>query len=148
MKFFMYDFSWMINLSEFFHKWRNMVKFYQEFIFGIIERINMRMQISIFCHFFHHKKEFDVVLIHGIWMMCFINGTFQISSSRKYNYMQHCVIHQNNIKFYFLITKLDKMLKFAFWYTLHHVSSLMEKLRQISHLVACLILQNQQVWSL
>ena len=44
--------QWLI-LYQFFHKWRNMVKFYKEFIFGIIER---NLQISIFCHFCHQKS--------------------------------------------------------------------------------------------
>ena len=52
--------QWLI-LSQFFHKWRNMVKFSKEFIFGIIERI--KIQISTFCHLSSKKRiwcYFDV----------------------------------------------------------------------------------------
>ena len=41
---------WLI-LCRSFHKLKNIVKFYKEFIFVIIERINM--QISTFCHIGH-----------------------------------------------------------------------------------------------
>ena len=45
---------WLI-LSQFSHKWRNMVKFSKGFIFGIIERI--KMQIATLCHICHQKRE-------------------------------------------------------------------------------------------
>ena len=67
------EIHWLI-LSQFFHKWRNMVTFSKQFIFGIIER--MKMQISTFCHFCHQKREFDVILMHSMWIMCFRTGAF------------------------------------------------------------------------
>ena len=93
-------------MSQFFHKWRNIVKFSTEFIFVIIERINM--QNSTFCNFCHQKKEFDVILMHDVWMMCFTTDTFQIPKSRKYNHVQPCAIRKKDIKFFFLMTKVTK----------------------------------------
>ena len=54
------------------------MKFYKEFIFDIyiIERISM--QIWAFCYTCDRKREFDVILIHGMWIMCFATGAFQI----------------------------------------------------------------------
>ena len=69
-------------------------------IFVIIERINM--QISTFCSFCNRKREFNVILMHGM------NGAFQIHKSRKYNRMQSCVIHSNDIKFSLLMTTMIK----------------------------------------
>ena len=48
-------FNIMTNFVSVFHKWRNIVKFSKEFIFGIIERINMK--ISNFCHFVIRKQN-------------------------------------------------------------------------------------------
>ena len=96
---------WLI-LCQSFHKLKNMVKFYKEFIFVITERINM--QISSFCHTCDRKREFDVILIHGLWMMCLTTGAFRIPKSRKDNHIQSCVIHQNDIIFFFLIAKVTK----------------------------------------
>ena len=62
-----------------------------------IECINV--EILPFCRFCDQKREFDIILIHDVSMMCFTNGAFQISSGRIYNHMQSCVMHQNNIKF-------------------------------------------------
>ena len=50
------------------------MKFSKYSIFGIIQRINM--QISIFRHFYHQKKEFDVILTH--------NKAFQVIVSRYF----------------------------------------------------------------
>ena len=41
-----------------------MDNFYKEFIFGIIERINMYMQIPTFYHISHQQGEFDVILMY------------------------------------------------------------------------------------
>ena len=49
----------------------------------IIERIHM--QISTFYHIGHHKREFDVILIDGMRMICFTTGAFQIPKSRKFD---------------------------------------------------------------
>ena len=129
--------QWLI-LSQSFHKWRNILKFLKEFIFGIIQRINM--QISIFCHFCHQKREFDIILMYNMWMICFKTDTIQIPKSKKYNHMLSCVVHQNYIKFCFVMTKVTKYwnfhvdtfnnIKYKFLWKLHHVSSLLEKLRQ------------------
>ena len=81
--------SWLI-LSQSFDKLKNIVTFYKEFIFVIIKRMNM--QISTFCPVSHQTREFDVILIHGMGMMCFTSGAFQIPKSRKYNHLQSCAI--------------------------------------------------------
>ena len=96
---------WLI-LSQFFHKLKNIVKFYKEFILGIIEPI--KLKISPFCHFCDQKREFNVILINDIWLMCFTTGAFQIPKSRKCDHIQSCVIHQNSIRFSFLMTKVTK----------------------------------------
>ena len=128
---------WLI-LSQSFHKWTNMLKFCYEFIFVIIECINM--QISTFCNICHAKREFDVIVMHDMWMMGFATGAFQILQSRKWNQMQSCVLHQNDIKFSFLMTNMTKCWnsnvdtfnnnKYKFIAKLQYVSSLMERLRQ------------------
>ena len=46
--------------------------------------------------------------------MCFTSGAFQIPKSRKCNHVQSYVIHQNNIKFSFLMTKVTKCWNFQF----------------------------------
>ena len=49
-------------------------------------------------------------------MMHFTTDAFHISKNRKYNHMQSCVMHKNNIKFSFEVFsdhKSDQMLKFA-----------------------------------
>ena len=66
---------WLI-LSLSFHRLKNMDNSYKKFIFVTIKRINM--QISTSCHFCDRKREFNVILIHGMWMICFITGDFQI----------------------------------------------------------------------
>ena len=71
-----------------------------------VECINML--ISTVCHFCHQKREFDVTLMHDMWMMCFTTGTFQMTKSRKYHHMQSFVMHQNDIKFSFPMVKVTK----------------------------------------
>ena len=71
---------WLI-LSQFFHKLKNIVKFYKEFLLGIIARI--KLKISPFCHFYDEKRELNVILIYCKWFMCFSTGAFQIPKSRK-----------------------------------------------------------------
>ena len=66
------------------------------------------MQIWTFCHFCHQNREFDVTLMHDMWIMCFTTGTFQIAKSRKHNHMKFFVIHQNDIKSSFLMIKVTK----------------------------------------
>ena len=73
-------------------------------------------------------------------MIRFTSGAFQIPKSRKFNQMQSCVIHQNDVKFFFLIIKVTKLRnlhvdafnnnKYKFLAKLQDVSSLMERLRQ------------------
>ena len=43
--------GYRLILSQFFHKFKNIVKFYKEFILGIIKPI--KLKISPFCHFCH-----------------------------------------------------------------------------------------------
>ena len=50
--------KWLI-LHQLFHKLKNIVKFYKEFILGIIERIKLKM--SPFCHFCDQKRELNVL---------------------------------------------------------------------------------------
>ena len=80
------------NLTMCFRKLKNMAKFYKEFVFVIIERINM--QISTFCHICDRKREFDVILMHN-------TGAFQISKSTKYkhkeSYMMYIKIASNSL---------------------------------------------------
>ena len=51
-------------LSQFFHKLKNIAKFYKEFIPDIIERIKLKM--SPFCHFCDQKRDVNVILIYCI----------------------------------------------------------------------------------
>ena len=106
------------------------MKFYKEFIFVIIQRINM--QISTFYHLCHQKREFDVILIYSMWMVYFTTGAFQVPSSRKYNHTQSRVIHQND-KMWQNVTKCWNLHvdafdnnKYKFLVKLHYVFSLMQ----------------------
>ena len=126
--------KWRI-LSQFFHKWRNIVKFLNEFIFGIIERINM--QISTFCHVCHQKTEFDVILMHNTRLHVIVFSAFSnLKNTICKTYHSH-IMRQNDIKFCFLMTKVTKCwnlrvntfnnTEYKFLGKLHYVSSLMEK---------------------
>ena len=86
-------------LCRSFHKLKNMVKFYKEFIFVIIEGINM--QISTFCHFYAQKKEHDVILMYNtaLYVIVFCN----LKSTSCQTHLSH-IMYQNNIKFSFLMT--------------------------------------------
>ena len=103
------------------------------------------MWISTFCYFYNQKRECDAILYHDMRMMLFSNGAFHISNSRILNHMQSCAIHKNHIIFSFLIIKVTKCWnlnvdtlnsnKYRYLAKLQHISSLMERLRQISHTI-------------
>ena len=102
-------FSWLL-LSQFFHKWRNIVKFSREFIFGIVERI--KLKISSFCHFCHQKREFDVILTYnkGLHVIAF-SGFSNLKSTSCKTHHSH-IVHENDIKLFFLMTKVTKWWNF------------------------------------
>ena len=89
---------------------------------------------STFCHFCHQKRQF---VLYVIIFSAFSN--LKIFSCKTHD--SHTV-HQNNIKFSVVMTKVTKCwnlhfdtfnnIKYKFSVELHHVYSLMEKLRQIS----------------
>ena len=89
-----------------FHKWRNMLNFYNEFIFVIIECINM--QISTFCDFYDQKREHDVFFMNSTRLHVIKNSAIRnvISTICKMHHLH--IVHQNNIIFSFLIIKLTK----------------------------------------
>ena len=67
----MYDFqiSTRLMLSQSFQKWRNMMKFLQKsYIWYYWTYQHANFNILSLCH---RKREFDVVLIHNMRMMCF-----------------------------------------------------------------------------
>ena len=95
-------------------KWRNMVKFYKKFIFGIIEPINM--QISTFCCFCHQKKEFDVILIYNAWLHVLFKNLRRTSCKTHHSY----TVPQNDIKFFFLMTKVIKCWNYVDRFNKYH----------------------------
>ena len=64
-----------LNLYDLFHKLKKVVKLYKEFIFIIIERINM--QISTFCHFCDRKREFDIIVICNTGLHVIVFSAFR-----------------------------------------------------------------------
>ena len=126
--------QWLI-LSQLFHKWRNMLKFYKEFIFGTVERINMK--ISTFCHFCHQKGKVDIILMYNKGLHVIVLSAFMNLKSTSCKTHHLHIVHQNNINFSFLMTKCWNFhtdtfnsTKYKFLVKLQHVSSLMEELRQ------------------
>ena len=91
-------------------------------IFGIIERI--KIQISICCHFCHHKREFDVILMYSMWMMCFATGTFQIATSTKSNHMQN-QSKQLQVKIYADFYQLESIQLTWAWHCYNHKASIL-----------------------
>ena len=128
----------MTNFVSIFHKWRNMVKFYREFIFGIIERINIK--ISTFCHFCHQKREFDVILMYNARLHVIVFSAFRNLNITSCKTHHSHVVHQSDIKFSFLMIKVIRCWnlhvdtfsnsKYKVLVKLQHVSSLMERLSQ------------------
>ena len=96
-------FQWLI-LSQFFHKWRNTVKFFKEFIFVIIECINM--QITTIYHFCNQKGEFDIILMYNTGLHVIAFSAFRNLKSTSFKTHHTHAVYQNNIKFAFLMTKV------------------------------------------
>ena len=122
-----------LTLFQFFHQWRNMLKFCWVFVFVIIDCMNRRS--SSFCIFYDQKREYDAILYHNMRMMHFSSGVYHISNSIMFNHTQSCVIHTNNIIFSFLTrwnSHVDTInnSKYKHLTKLQHVSSRMERLRQ------------------
>ena len=83
-----------------------MDNFYQEFMFVIIERINM--QISTFCHFCDRKRQFNVILMYGTGLHRIVFSAFKNLKSMSCKTHDSHALYQNNIKFSLKITKMTK----------------------------------------
>ena len=83
-----------------------MLKFYKEFIFGIIEPI--KIQISPFCHFCGQKREFDVILMDGTRLHVIAFCAFRNLISTSFKTHHSYAVFQNDVKFSFLIKKVTK----------------------------------------
>ena len=75
----------------------------------IIEWI--KLKISPFCHFCDQKREVNAILIYCIWLMCFQLVLLKFLKAEN-RITCNLVIHQNNIKFSFPITKAIKWWNF------------------------------------
>ena len=64
------------------------------------------MQISTFCHFCHHKREFDVILVYNTELHVIVFIAFSNLKSTICKTHRPYTVHQNNIKFSFLMTKV------------------------------------------
>ena len=124
-------------LSQFFHKLKNMDNCYNEFIFVIVERINM--QTSTFCQFCDQKEELVILMYNtGLHVLVF-SACRNLQSTCCKTHHSHTV-YQNNIKFSFRIIWVTKCWnlradtfnnnKYKFIVKVIHVFWLMEKLRQ------------------
>ena len=129
---------WKLILSQFFHKLKNTVKFYIEFILGIIKRIKLKM--SPFCHFCDRKAEVNVMLTYNARLHVILLSAFRNLKSTSWNTHQSYAVYKNDINISFLITKVTKWWhfqfdsfnnsKYKFSVKLHYVCELVEKLRQ------------------
>ena len=93
-------------LCRSFHKLKTMVKFYKEFIFVIIQRINR--QISTFCHICDRKREYDVILMYTTGLHVIVFSAFRNLKSTSCKTHHSHTVYQNNIKFSFLMTNMTK----------------------------------------
>ena len=94
------------TVSQSFHKLKSMKNFYKEFIFVVIERINT--QISTFRHFCDRKKQFAVILMYSTRFYVIVFSAFRNLKDISCKAHHSHTLHQNNIKFSFLITKKTK----------------------------------------
>ena len=83
-----------------------MLKFYKEFIFGIIESTNMRISTS--CHFDDQKREYDVIFMHSTRLYAIKNSASRIVISTICKMHHYHIVIQNNIIFSFLIIKVTR----------------------------------------
>ena len=93
------------------------MKFFKEFIFGIVACI--KMKISTFCHFCHQKRELDVILMYSIthdcmWLYFVLLGIWK---APVVNYIIHmlCIKITSNS---FLMTKVTSTCNLYTLYTI------------------------------
>ena len=83
-----------------------MDNFYKEFIFVIIERINMH--ISTFCRICHQPREFDVISMYNTGLYMIVFSAFRNLKSTSCKTYESHTVHENNIKLSFPMTNMTK----------------------------------------
>ena len=98
--------TYRLILSQSFHKLKNIVKFYMEFILCIIERI--KLKISQVCHCCDQKREVNVILKYNTRLHVILFSAFSWKTHQSY------AVYQNDINFSCLITKVTNWWNFQF----------------------------------